>query len=58
VGAVNDAPVAVADIYSISEDSTLNAVTGILSNDSDADGDTLTIVKVLDPTHGTLIPEY
>jgi VCBS repeat-containing protein len=26
-----------------------------LSNDSDADGDTLTIVKVLDPTHGTLI---
>jgi VCBS repeat-containing protein len=54
VGAVNDAPVAIADSYTTSEDITLTAVTGILNNDSDVDGDALTIVKVLDPTHGTL----
>ncbi len=33
VGAVNDAPVAIADSYTTSEDTSLNAVTGILSND-------------------------
>ena len=42
-----DAPVAVADAYSVSEDSTLNIVpTGVLSNDSDVDGDVLSSVLV------------
>ena len=54
VGAVNDAPVAVSDSYTTSEDTPLNVLTGILINDSDVDGDALTIVKLLDPTHGTL----
>ena len=47
VGAVNDAPVAIADSYTTSEDTSLNAVTGILSNDFDVDGDALTIVQVI-----------
>ncbi len=54
VGAVNDAPVATADSYTTTEDSTLTSTISILSNDSDVDVDALTIVKVLDPTHGTL----
>ena len=55
VGAVNDAPVASADSYTMTEDSTLTSAISILANDSDVDGDALTIVKVLDPAHGTLV---
>jgi VCBS repeat-containing protein len=55
VNAVNDAPVAVDDSYSTDEDTVLNvAAPGVLGNDSDVDGDTLTAVKVADPTHGTV----
>src|SRR6185437_11678204 len=55
VNSVNDAPVAVADSYSTNEDTTLTvAAAGVLSNDTDVDGDTLTAVKVTDPTHGVL----
>ncbi len=53
---VNDIPVALADRYTIAEDTVLVTTTGgVLSNDTDADGDVLTVVKVLDPLHGTLV---
>src|SRR5439155_1567357 len=52
---VNDAPVAVNDSYSTAEDITLNVVaTGVLSNDSDVDGDTLSAVLVSGPANGSL----
>jgi VCBS repeat-containing protein len=55
VNAVNDAPVAVNDAYSTNEDTALSvAAPGVLGNDTDADGNTLTAVKVSDPAHGTL----
>jgi VCBS repeat-containing protein len=55
INAVNDTPVAVNDAYSTNEDTVLNrAAPGVLSNDTDADGDNLTAVKVNDPAHGTL----
>ncbi len=52
---VNDAPVAVDDAYEMDEDTvlTINAP-GVLNNDTDADGDTLTAVLVAGPTNGTL----
>lgn len=53
---VNDVPVAVADRYTTAEDTVLAVITGgLLSNDTDADSDVLTAVKVLDPLHGTLV---
>ena len=55
ITAVNDAPVAVNDAYTTSEDTPLSvAAPGVLSNDTDVDSSTLTAVKVSDPTHGTL----
>ena len=51
----NTAPVAVGDSYTASEDATLNvSVPGVLGNDTDADGDTLTAVVVTGPSHGSL----
>jgi VCBS repeat-containing protein len=54
---VNDAPVAVADNYSVAENGKLTIATpGVLSNDTDVDGPTL-IVNLLPesgPAHGTL----
>ncbi|MEZ6039830.1 MAG: Ig-like domain-containing protein [Planctomycetaceae bacterium] len=56
VAAVNDAPVATPDRYSISEDNTLTVVIpGVLNNDTDIDGDALTGRLVAGPTHGTLL---
>jgi large repetitive protein len=55
ITAVNDAPVAVADSYSTAEDTALTVVApGVLANDTDADSDPLTAIKVTDPAHGTL----
>jgi VCBS repeat-containing protein len=55
VTAVNDAPVAVNDNYAVSEGGTLTvAAPGVLQNDTDAEGATLTAGKVTDPAHGTL----
>ena len=57
VSAVNDAPVAVADSYSVLKNGTLNvAAAGVLINDIDVDSpaNTLTAIKDTDPTHGTL----
>ncbi len=52
----NQAPVAVDDSYTVDEDGapTVNAATGVLANDSDADGDPLTAVLSLNVTNGTL----
>ena len=55
-GTINNAPVAVNDSYSINKDTVLNVTApGILANDTDADGDTLTVASVSNgPGHGTL----
>lgn len=52
----NDAPVALADAYSVNEGATLNVIAalGLLANDTDADGNALTAIKVSDPANGTL----
>jgi ELWxxDGT repeat protein/VCBS repeat-containing protein len=54
--AVNDAPVAVADSYTVNEDTTLtvDAASGVLQNDTDVEGDALTAELVTGPSHGTL----
>ena len=55
VTAVNDPPVANPDSYSTNEDTTLTIpAPGVLGNDVDIDGDTLTAVKTSGPTHGTV----
>ncbi|SIQ11527.1 retention module-containing protein [Pseudacidovorax sp. RU35E] len=48
VGGVNDAPVAVADVGTTSEDVVLKvgSVNGVLVNDRDDDGDTLSVLRV------------
>jgi VCBS repeat-containing protein len=52
---INNPPVAVNDAYSTNEDTALNTpAPGVLSNDTDADGDTLTVAKVTNPSHGTV----
>jgi large repetitive protein len=56
VGSVNDAPVAVEDSYSINEDTLLTVVVpGVLGNDTDNDGDLLTVTLITDVAHGTLV---
>jgi hypothetical protein len=55
IGLINHIPVAVDDAYSTKENTTLNvAAPGVLDNDSDADGDTLTAILIGDVSHGTL----
>ncbi len=52
---VNDRPVSVNDAYATDEDTTLSVTApGVLGNDSDVDGDTLTAVLQAGPAHGTL----
>ncbi len=53
---VNNAPQSQSDSYSVAEDGTLlvPAATGLLANDTDADGDPLSVELVTGPTHGTL----
>lgn len=52
---INQAPVAVNDSYNTNENTVLNiAAPGVLSNDNDANGDSLTAIKVSDPTNGLL----
>ena len=47
---------AVDDRYSVEEDDPLrdSASRGVLANDSDPDGDSLTAILVTGPSHGTL----
>jgi VCBS repeat-containing protein len=55
VGSVNHAPVAVDDTLLAYENATLSlAAPGITSNDSDPDGDSLTVILVTPPAGGTL----
>ncbi len=55
VTAVNDAPIAQNDSYSVNEDTQLIvSAPGVLTNDSDVDGNSLTAGVVTNPTHGTL----
>ena len=55
ITAVNDAPTATGDAYSTHRDTTLNvAAPGVLANDTDIDGGTLTAVLVSNVSHGTL----
>ena len=57
---VNDPPTAVGDSFTALKGHTLNiAAPGVLGNDSDVDGDTLTAVKKANPAHGvvTLAPD-
>ena len=54
-GDKNNPPVANPDNYSVPTGSTLQInAPGVLGNDTDADGDTLTAVAVDNPDHGTL----
>src|SRR5439155_2158427 len=51
----NDPPVAINDSYTTPEDTALNIpASGVLSNDTDADNDPLTVLLVSGPAHGTL----
>ncbi|NLS97813.1 MAG: tandem-95 repeat protein [Planctomycetaceae bacterium] len=54
---VNDAPVAAADAYTMDEDGTLEVVAadGVLSNDTDIDGDALSATLSVEPDHGTVV---
>ncbi len=54
---VRHVPVAVDDSYSTNEDTALTVATkanGVLGNDTDGDGDTLSAVSFTNPSHGTL----
>ena len=55
VDEVNVAPVAVLDDYVATEDETLivDAASGVLANDTDADGDNLTAILLSEPAQGT-----
>ena len=52
---VNDPPSAVDDTYSVDEDQTLNvSAPGVLGNDVEPNGDSLTISVISDVSHGSL----
>lgn len=52
VDPVNDAPTAAADSASTAEDTPVSH--NVLTNDSDPDGDSLSLVAVADPAHGSV----
>jgi len=55
VTGVNDAPDAVDNSYTTDEDTPLTiAANGVLGNDTDPDGDTLTVTAFTQPTNGTV----
>jgi VCBS repeat-containing protein len=56
VNPVNDAPIANEDDYTINEDIVLqvDAAAGVLVNDTDVDGDSLTAALISGPSHGSL----
>ena len=55
--ATSQPPVAVADAYSVDEDTQLATtnLTGVLANDTDAEGDTLSVTNLTQPSNGTLV---
>ena len=55
IGGTNDAPIAIDDAYSVAEGATLNIpAAGVLTNDSDADGDSLSVSLSVAPRNGTV----
>jgi VCBS repeat-containing protein len=55
INAVNDVPVAADDSYSTAEDTPLSVpAPGVLDNDSDVDGDALTVVDYTQPANGSV----
>jgi uncharacterized delta-60 repeat protein len=56
VSGTNDPPVSANDAYTLDEDTPLavSAVNGVLANDSDPEGNTLTALLVAQPQHGTV----
>ena len=55
VTGVNDAPVAVNDSYATDEETALTvAGPGVLANDTDVDGDSLSALLLTGPSHGTV----
>ena len=55
INVTNAAPVAGNDAYSVQEGNTLTIVApGLLANDTDADGDTISATNYTQPSHGTL----
>lgn len=56
VNSVNDVPVANANVYATDQDVvlTVNTANGVLANDTDADGDSLTAVLVAEPGGGAV----
>ena len=56
LAAVNNPPVATDDSYNATEDTPLvvDALAGVIANDSDADGDALTASLLAGPAHGAL----
>jgi VCBS repeat-containing protein len=56
VTSVNDSPVAVVDSFTMNEDETLTTSVSLLANDSDLEGDSLTVntTPVVDVVNGTL----
>ncbi|NJO18473.1 MAG: tandem-95 repeat protein [Thioploca sp.] len=56
VNSINDLPVAVDDTYTTGEDQPITvSVPGVLGNDMDGDGDTLTVVSNTNPSNGTVV---
>ncbi|MCA9958522.1 MAG: tandem-95 repeat protein, partial [Anaerolineales bacterium] len=51
---LNDAPTAADDMYSVMEDSS-NNVLNVLANDTDVDGDEVSLTAVTSPSNGTAI---
>ena len=55
VTGLNSAPIALGDTFSTNEDMSLTiSLSDLVSNDSDPDGDSLSIESVTSPLHGTL----
>ncbi|TWT37656.1 Peptidyl-prolyl cis-trans isomerase A precursor [Posidoniimonas corsicana] len=56
VNGVQDVPVTMEDAYDVDEDGvlTVDAAAGVLANDTDPEGDAITVELVDGPTHGTL----
>ncbi len=53
INAVNDAPVAVEDTASTNEDDTVGILINVLANDTDTESDTLYLVSITQPSHGS-----
>ena len=56
VTSVNDAPVAVDDVYQVDENQQLNVPSqGVMVNDHDVENDTLQVITISEPAHGSLV---